>query len=55
MANAGLGCKMAMVGANSCPGCINRLRKHYPDLVGGSFLVNQKMLTILMSEHDKRS
>ena len=23
--------------ANSCPGCINRLRKHYSEILGGSF------------------
>ena len=41
MAAAGLGCKRAMVGtgwANSHPGCMNRLRKHYSHLVGGLFL-----------------
>ena len=42
MANAELGCKMAMGGTNSCPGCMNKLRKHYPDLVGGSFLANHE-------------
>ena len=27
-----------MVGANCCPGCMDRLRKHYSHLLGGSFL-----------------
>ena len=39
MAAARLGCKRTMVGtrwANSHPGCMNRLRKHYSQLVGGS-------------------
>ena len=36
-----LGCERAMVGtgwATSCPDCMDRLRKHYSHLVGGSFL-----------------
>ena len=41
MAAGRLGCKRTMVGigwANSRPGCMSRLRKHYPHLSGGSFL-----------------
>ena len=41
MAAARLGCKRTMVGtgwANSQPGYMSRLRKHYPHLSGGSFL-----------------
>ena len=41
MAVARLGCKRTMVGtgwANFRPGCMSRLRKHYPHLSGGSFL-----------------
>ena len=41
MVAAGLSCQSAMVGtvwANSCPGCMDRLCKHYSHLVGGSFL-----------------
>ena len=44
MVAARLGCKSAMVGtgwANSCPGCMNRLRKCYSRLVGGLFLVGK--------------
>ena len=44
MAAARLGCKRAMVGtrwANSHPGCMNRLRKHYSHLVGGLFLAGK--------------
>ena len=40
MAAARLGCKRAMVGTewvNSCPGCMNRHRKRYSHLLGGSF------------------
>ena len=36
--------KSAMVGtvwANSCPGCMDRRRKHYSHLVGGSFLAGK--------------
>ena len=41
MATARLGCKMTMVGtglANSWPGYMSRLRKHYPHISGGSLL-----------------
>ena len=41
MAAARLGCKRIMVGtgwANSWPGYMSRLRKHYPHFSGGSFL-----------------
>ena len=41
MAAARLGCKRTMVGtgwANSRPGCMSRLRKHYPLYSGDSFL-----------------
>ena len=44
MVTARLGCQSAMVGtrwANSCPGCIGRLRKRYSNPVGGSFLVGK--------------
>ena len=44
MVAARLGCQSAMVGtglANSCPGCMNRLRKCYSHLVGGSLLVGK--------------
>ena len=44
MVSARLGCKSAMVGtgrANSCPGCMERLRKPYSHLVGGSFLAGK--------------
>ena len=36
MVAARLGCQSAMVGTgwvNSCPGCMDRLRKHYSQLV----------------------
>ena len=39
-----LGCQSAMVGtgwANSCPGCMNRLKKRYAHLVGGSFVAGK--------------
>ena len=39
-----LGCKRAMVSTgwvNSCPGCLNGLRKGYSHLVGGSFLAEK--------------
>ena len=39
-----LGCQSAMVGtwwANSCPGCVDRLRKRYSHLVGGLFLAGK--------------
>ena len=38
------GCKRVMVGTrwvNSCPGCMNRLRKCYSHLLGGSFLARK--------------
>ena len=41
LAAAWLGCKRAMVGtgwANSHSGCMDRPRKYYPHLVGGSFV-----------------
>ena len=41
---ARLGYKTATVGtgwANSLPGCMNRLRKHYPHLAGGSLLAGK--------------
>ena len=44
MVAARLGCQSAMVGtgwANSCPGRMDRLRKHYSHLVGGSFLAEK--------------
>ena len=44
MAAARLGCRKALFGtrwANSHPGCMNRLRKHYSHLVGGSFLAGK--------------
>ena len=44
MVAARLCCKSAMVGtgwANSCPGCMDRLRKRYSHLVGGSFLAGK--------------
>ena len=44
MAAARLGCQSAMVGtrwANSCPGYMDRLRKRYSHLVGGSFLAGK--------------
>ena len=44
MVAARLGCQSTMVGtrwANSCPGCMDRLRKRYSHLVGGSFLAGK--------------
>ena len=44
MEAARLGCKNTMVGtgwANSCPGCMGRLRKRCSPLVGGSFLAGK--------------
>ena len=44
MVAARLGCQSAMVGsgwANSCPGCMDRLRKRYSHLIGGSFLAGK--------------
>ena len=46
---ARLGCESAMVGtgwANSYPGCMDRLRKHYSHLVGGSFLAGKVAWTL---------
>ena len=47
--DARLGCRSAMVGtgwANSCPGCMDRLRKHYSHLVGSSFLAGKVAWTL---------
>ena len=47
MVGAKLSCQSAMVGtglANSCPGCMDRLRKHYSHLVGGSFLAGKVLV-----------
>ena len=44
MVAARLSCQSAMVGtkwANSCPDCMDRLRKRYSHLVGGSFLAGK--------------
>ena len=44
MVAAKFGCQSAMVGsewANSCPGCMDRLRKCYSHLVGGPFLARK--------------
>ena len=44
MVAARLGSQNTMVGtgwANSCPGCMDRLRKRYSHLVGGSFLAGK--------------
>ena len=44
MVAARLGCQSAMVGigwANCCPGGMDRLRKRYSHLVGGSFLAGK--------------
>ena len=44
MVAARLGSQSAMVGtrwANSCPGCMDRLRKRHSHLVGGSFLAGK--------------
>ena len=49
MVAARLGCQNAMVGtgwANSCPGCMDRLRKHYSHLVGGLFLAGKVAWTL---------
>ena len=49
MVAARLGCQSAMVGtwwANSCPGCMDRLRKCYSHLVGGSFLAGKVAWTL---------
>ena len=47
MVAARLGCQSAMAGtgcANSCPGCMDRLRKCFSHLVGGSFLAGKAVL-----------
>ena len=44
MVAARLGCRNTMVGsgyANSCPGCMDRLRKHCSHLVRGSLLAEK--------------
>ena len=41
MVAARLGCKSAVVGTGSCPGCMDRLRKRYSHLVGGLFLAGK--------------
>ena len=49
MVAAGLSCQSAMVGirwANSCPGCMDRLRKRYSHLVGSSFLAGKVAWTL---------
>ena len=49
MVAARLGCQSAMVRtwwANSCPGCMDRLRKRYSHLVGGSFLAGKVAWTL---------
>ena len=49
MVAARLGCQNAMVGtvwANSCPGCVDRLRKHYSYLAGGSLLAGKAAWTL---------
>ena len=49
MVAARLGCQSAMVGtgwANSCPGCMDRLRKRYSHLVGSSFLAGKVAWTL---------
>ena len=49
----GFGCKSTMVGtrwANSCPGCMDRLRKHYSHLVGGSFLAGKATWALMTTE-----
>ena len=49
MVAARLGCQSAMVGtgwANSCRGCMDRLRKCYSHLVGGSFLAGKVAWTL---------
>ena len=61
MVAARLGCQSTMVGtgwANSHPGCMDRLRKHYSHLVGGSFLAGKAawalcgcMTTELSADH----
>ena len=49
MVAARLSCQSAMVGtgwANSCPGCMSRLRKRYSHLVGSSFLAGKVAWTL---------
>ena len=49
MVAARLGCQSAMVGtgwANSCPGCMDRLRKRYSHLVECSFLAGKVAWTL---------
>ena len=49
MVAARLGCQSTMVGtrwANSCPGCMDRLRKRYSHLVGGLFLAGMAAWTL---------
>ena len=46
---ARLGCQSTMAGtgwANSCPGCMDRLRKCCSHLVGGSFLAGKAAWTL---------
>ena len=46
MAATRLGCKRTLVGtrwANSHPGCTSRFRKHYSQLLGGSFLGSKQV------------
>ena len=38
---------------NSCPGCINRLRKTYSHLVGGSFLAGKAAWVLSMQVLNK--
>ena len=48
-----LSCQSAMVGtgwANSCPACMDRLRKHYSHLVGGSFLAEKALIRCMTTE-----
>ena len=43
----GLAVKVPWTGwANSCPGCMDRLRKRYSHLVGGSFLAGKVAWTL---------
>ena len=49
MVAARLGCQSTMVWtrwANSYPGCMDRLRKRYSHLVGGSFLAGKVAWTL---------
>ena len=44
MVPARIGCKSTVVGTrwlNSCPGCMDRLRKCYSHFLGGSFLAGK--------------